>query len=47
MCESRYQFRHLLYQKYLYQSLDNIERARLHQATSEALARMQGRTSLA
>jgi DNA-binding SARP family transcriptional activator len=41
MSESRYQFRHLLYQKYLYQSLDYIERARLHQATSEALARMQ------
>jgi DNA-binding SARP family transcriptional activator len=43
MCESRYRFRHLLDQKYLYQSLDYIERARLHQATFEALARMRGK----
>jgi predicted ATPase len=35
-----YQFQHLLFQKYLYQGLDEVERARLHQATSEALERL-------
>jgi len=34
---SRYRFRHALYQKQLYQDLDPVLRARLHQATGEAL----------
>jgi DNA-binding SARP family transcriptional activator len=38
--KARYQFRHILYQKYLYQGLDEVERARLHQATSEALEQL-------
>jgi predicted ATPase/DNA-binding SARP family transcriptional activator len=39
---SRYRFRHILFQKYLYNSLDPVERAYLHQAvgtTLEALYR--------
>jgi DNA-binding SARP family transcriptional activator len=35
-----YRFCHLLYQKYLYQGLDDVQRARLHQATAEALERL-------
>jgi DNA-binding SARP family transcriptional activator len=35
--QARYQFCHLLYQKYLYQGLDDVQRAHLLQATSEAL----------
>ncbi|MCJ7557145.1 MAG: AAA family ATPase, partial [Gammaproteobacteria bacterium] len=35
--QSRYCFRHFLYQLYLYQNLDEVERARLHQVTGEAL----------
>jgi adenylate cyclase len=46
---SIYQFRHSLFQKYLYQSLDIIERAQLHKTTGkslEALYRSQsGNTS--
>ena len=34
---SQYCFRHFLYQLYLYQDLDEVERARLHQVTGEAL----------
>ena len=36
---SRYRFRHALYQRQLYQNLDAVLRARLHQATGEALER--------
>jgi DNA-binding SARP family transcriptional activator len=35
--QARYQFRCLLLQKYLYQSLDDVERKRLRQATAKAL----------
>ncbi len=38
-CQARYQFRHLLFQKYLYQGLDDVQRARLHRATTEAQER--------
>ena len=34
---SHYRFRHSLFQKYLYSRLDEVERARLHEATGEAL----------
>lgn len=34
---SRYQFRHILIQRYLYQSLDEIERAHHHEAVGQAL----------
>jgi predicted ATPase len=36
-CLSRYRFRHYLFQKYLYQSLDEVERAHLHEAMGKAL----------
>jgi len=34
---SCYRFRHILFQSYLYRSLDEVERARLHEAVGEAL----------
>jgi predicted ATPase len=34
---SRYRFQHVMFQTYLYRSLDAVERARLHQAVGEAL----------
>ena len=34
---SRYRFRHILFQKYLYNKLDQIERVHLHEATGLAL----------
>jgi ABC-type oligopeptide transport system substrate-binding subunit/DNA-binding SARP family transcriptional activator len=34
---STYRFRHILYQKYLYNSLDPVERAHLHEAVGETL----------
>jgi DNA-binding SARP family transcriptional activator len=34
---SRYRFRHILFQKYLYNRLDPVERAHLHQAVGAAL----------
>lgn len=34
---SRYRFRHYLFQKYVYHSLDEVERAYLHQAVGNAL----------
>jgi len=34
---SRYRFRHALFQRYLYHSLDAVERARLHEAVGAAL----------
>ncbi|HUW09072.1 MAG TPA: hypothetical protein VM537_05045, partial [Anaerolineae bacterium] len=39
---SRYRFRHFLFQKYLYSSLDQVQRARLHQATAQALEELHG-----
>jgi predicted ATPase len=36
-CLSRYRFRHILYQRYLYNSLDPVERAHLHKAVGAAL----------
>jgi predicted ATPase len=39
LCQASYQFRHILYQKYLYQSLDDVERGRLQKATAESLER--------
>lgn len=34
---SRYRFRHILFQKYLYSSLDEVERANLHEQVATAL----------
>jgi tetratricopeptide (TPR) repeat protein len=42
---SGYRFRHYLFQKYLYQSLDGVERARLHEATGNALEALYGEES--
>ena len=39
---SRYRFRHALFHDYLYQRLDAVERARLHQLTGEALEELHG-----
>jgi predicted ATPase len=39
---ARYQFRHILFQKYLYNSLDAVERARLHEAFGTALEELHG-----
>jgi tetratricopeptide (TPR) repeat protein len=39
---SIYQFHHFLFQKYLYNRLDTIEKARLHEATGETLASVSG-----
>jgi len=39
---SVYQFHHFLFQKFLYNSLDRIERVRLHEATGETMALLLG-----
>jgi predicted ATPase len=39
---SRYQFRHILFQRYLYQNLDPAERAYLHEAVGAALEELYG-----
>ncbi len=39
---SRYRFRHRLFQKFLYSRLDQIERARLHEAVGSTLESMYG-----
>ena len=39
---SHYRFRHHLFQKYLYQQLDAAERASLHEAVGQVLARLYG-----
>ena len=39
---SRYRFRHILFQSYLYRSLDEVERARLHEAVGMALETLHG-----
>jgi DNA-binding SARP family transcriptional activator/tetratricopeptide (TPR) repeat protein len=40
---SQYRFRHFLYQKYLYQHLDPVERAQLHQEVAYALESIYAR----
>ena len=39
---SRYRFRHILFQNYLYHSLDPVERAHLHEAVGRALEALCG-----
>jgi DNA-binding SARP family transcriptional activator/predicted ATPase len=39
---SQYRFRHILFQKYLYNSLDQVERARLHEEVGTALEALYG-----
>jgi tetratricopeptide (TPR) repeat protein len=39
---SHYRFRHFLFQKFLYDQLDPVKRAHLHQAVGTALERLQG-----
>ena len=39
---SRYRFRHILFQKYVYNSLDQVERARLHEQVGNALETLHG-----
>ncbi len=39
---SRYRFRHILFQKYLYGALDAVERARLHRQVGAALLALYG-----
>jgi predicted ATPase len=39
---SRYRFRHILFQKYLYNSLDQVERAHLHEQVGSALETLHG-----
>jgi len=39
---SRYRFRHILFQKYLYSSLDEVERAYLHEQVGIALEELYG-----
>jgi predicted ATPase len=41
-CLSLYRFRHILFQKYLYNSLDPVERAHLHEAVGTALEALYG-----
>ena len=39
---SRYRFHHFLFQKYLYNDLDAVERANLHEAVGETLEKLYG-----
>jgi adenylate cyclase len=39
---SRYRFRHQVFQQYLYQTLDEVERRHLHQAVGRTLERLYG-----
>jgi len=39
---SRYRFRHILFQNYLYNSLDEVERMRLHEDVGNVLERLYG-----
>jgi predicted ATPase/DNA-binding SARP family transcriptional activator len=41
-CLSLYRFRHILFQKYLYNSLDPVERAHLHELVGTALEALYG-----
>jgi DNA-binding SARP family transcriptional activator len=40
LCLSRYRFRHILFQKYLYGRLDEVEQAHLHEKVGQALERL-------
>jgi predicted ATPase len=42
---SQYRFRHILFQKYLYNSLDDVERAHLHEEVGNVLERLYGEQS--
>ena len=42
---SNYRFRHILFQKYLYNRLDDVERAHLHEAMGNALETLYGEQS--
>lgn len=42
---SRYRFRHILIQRYLYQNLDEVERVHLHESVGYALERLYGEQS--
>ena len=42
---SNYRFRHILFQKYLYNRLDEVERAHLHEAMGNALETLYGEQS--
>jgi DNA-binding SARP family transcriptional activator len=44
-CLSRYRFRHILFQKHLYNSLDAVQRVHLHQAVGTALESLYGGSS--
>jgi DNA-binding SARP family transcriptional activator/tetratricopeptide (TPR) repeat protein len=46
-CLSRYRFRHILFQRYLYSSLDPVERAYLHEAVGIALEGLRGEADVA
>ncbi len=39
---SRYRFRHILFQRYLYSSLDDVERAHLHEQIGTAIEQLYG-----
>ncbi|NIP17122.1 MAG: hypothetical protein GWM87_02380, partial [Xanthomonadales bacterium] len=39
---SRYRFRHILFQRYLYSSLDEVERVHLHEQVGTALEGLYG-----
>ncbi|MBN1136554.1 MAG: hypothetical protein JXM73_08205, partial [Anaerolineae bacterium] len=40
LCLSRYRFRHILFQKYLYGKLDEVEQAHLHEEVGQVLERL-------
>jgi DNA-binding SARP family transcriptional activator/predicted negative regulator of RcsB-dependent stress response len=42
---SRYRFRHILFQKHLYNSLDSVQRVHLHQAVGTALEGLYGESA--
>jgi DNA-binding SARP family transcriptional activator/predicted ATPase len=42
---ARYRFRHTLYQKYLYQTLNEVERVCLHEAVGQALEELYGESA--
>lgn len=42
---SQYRFRHILFQRYLYNTLDEVERAYLHEAVANELERLYGEQS--
>ncbi|MBN1149485.1 MAG: AAA family ATPase [Anaerolineales bacterium] len=44
---SRYRFRHILFQRYLYSSLDEVERVHLHEQVGTALEELYGERDIA